>query len=363
MPPAFSVDDGKIVPASLKVKDNLIYGQDANITSYPNKYWADNVGFEVTKVNIKSGGSGYLEVPQIKFSGGGGTGAKATATLGSGGSIKYITVTNPGSGYLSAPTITIDGTQNQSSYSVATITAEIGNSKIRSIHHVSRFDRTTGTFLITTLSQTENFTGTGSQTAFNLKFPMDLRTTQVEVTVAGVESLQSEYAVSNIEYTDKSYVRYKGRITFTEPPATGSAIVVKYSKSINMLQAQDRINLFYQPTTGMLGNDVSQLMDGVDYGGIEVKSFTFGSGTGWSSEPYYTTTYDTYDNTYEDEVFTLDGSTNVFALAKPLENGVEYNVYKNGIRIDDANWMEVALAQLIIQMQLCYQLQVQDKLQ
>ena len=106
----------------------------------------------------------------------------------------------------------------------------IGNSKIRSIHHVSRFDRTTGTFLITTLSQTENFTGTGSQTTFNLKFPMDLRTTQVEITVAGVESLQSEYAVSNIEYTDKSYVRHKGRITFTEPPATGSAIVVKYSK-------------------------------------------------------------------------------------------------------------------------------------
>ena len=338
MPPAFSVDDGKIVPASLKVKDNLIYGQDANITSYPNKYWADNVGFEVTKVNIKSGGSGYLEVPQIKFSGGGGTGAKATATLGSGGSIKYITVTNPGSGYLSAPTITIDGTQNQSSYSVATITAEIGNSKVRSIHHVSRFDRTTGTFLITTLSQTENFTGTGSQTTFNLKFPMDLRTTQVEITVAGVESLQSEYAVSNIEYTDKSYVRHKGRITFTEPPATGSAIVVKYSKSIDMLQAQDRINLFYSPTTGMLGNDVSQLMDGVDYGGIEVKSFTFGSGTGWSSDPYYTTTWDTYDNTYEDEVFTLDGSTNVFALAKPLENGVVYNVYKNGIRIDDDTW-------------------------
>ena len=136
---------------------------------------------------------------------------------------------------------------------------------------------------------------------------MDLRTTQVEITVAGVESLQSEYAISNIEYTDKSYIRNKGRITFTEPPATGSAIVVKYSKSITMLQAQDRINLFYSPTTGMLGNDVSQLMDGIDYGGIEVKSFTFGSGTGWSSEPYYTTTWDTYDNTYE---YTDDDMSN-----------------------------------------------------
>ena len=104
-----------------------------------------------------------------------------------------------------------------------------------------------------------------------------------------------------------------------------------------MLQGQDRINLFYNPTTGMLGNDVSQLMDGIDYGGVEVKSFTFGAGTGWSSEPYYTTSYDTYDNTYEDEVFTLDGSTNLFTLAKPLENGVVYNV-QNGVRIDDVNY-------------------------
>ena len=337
IPPAYSSDDGKIVPASLKVKDNLIVGQDASITTYPNKYWADNVGFEVTKVNIKNGGSGYLEVPQIKFAGGGGTGAKATATLGSGGSIKYITLTEPGSKYLSAPTVTVDGTQ-ESGAIAATISAQIGNSKVRSIHHISKFDRVSGTFLITTLSQTENFTGTGSQTTFNLTWPMDLRTTQVDVTVDGIESLQSEYTFSNTEYNDKTYTRHKGQIKFIEPPATAKAIVVKYSKSVNMLQAQDRINLFYQPTTGMLGNDVSQLMDGIDYGGIEVKSFEFGSGTGWSSDPYYTTTYDTYDNTYEDEVFTLDGSTNLFTLAQPLANSVVYNVYKNGVRIDDENW-------------------------
>ena len=111
---------------------------------------------------------------------------------------------------------------------------------------------------------------------------MDVRKTQVEVTVDGVESLQSEYTYSNVEYTDKTYTRNKGQIMFSEPPANNAVIVVKYSKAITMLQAQDRINLFYSPTTGMLGNDVSQLMDGIDYGGIEVKSFTFGAGTGLS---------------------------------------------------------------------------------
>jgi hypothetical protein len=337
IPPAYSIDDGKIVPSSLKVKDDLIYGQDANIVDYPNKYWAENVGFEVLTVNIKNGGTGYLDVPVIKFTGGGGSGATATATLGTGGAIKYITVTNPGSGYLSAPTVSINGTQSTGSVA-AVVSAQLGNSKVRALHHVSKFDRVTGTFLITTLSQTENFTGTGSKTTFNLTWPMDLRKTQIEVTVDGVESLQSEYTYSNVEYSDKSYVRTKGQIMFAEPPANNAVIVVKYSKEITMLQAQDRINLFYTPSTGMLGNDVSQLMDGIDYGGIEVKSFTFGAGTGWASDPYYTTTWDTYDNTYEDEVFVLDGSTNVFALAKPLANGVVYNVYKNGIRVDDPQY-------------------------
>ena len=96
----FLVDqDGKIVPASLKVNNDLIVGQDASITTYPNKYWADNVGFEVLRVNIKNGGTQYLETPLVKFVGGGGSGAVAKATLGTNGTIKYITVTNPGRGY------------------------------------------------------------------------------------------------------------------------------------------------------------------------------------------------------------------------------------------------------------------------
>ena len=34
----------------------------------------------------------------------------------------------------------------------------------------------------------------------------------------------------------------------------------------------------------------------------------------------------------------LDGSTEIFPLTKALENGVEYNVYPNGVRIDDPNY-------------------------
>ena len=339
LPPAYSVEDGRIVPSSLRVTDNTLVGVDPGLVTYPNKYWADNIGYEVSAILIKNGGTGYLEVPLITISGGGGTGAKAQAYIGAGGAITWIKMTNVGTGYLSAPTVVIEGTQSEGS-TAAIVNAKIGNGKVRSGHIISKYDRVSGTFLITTLTQSQTFTGTASEINFNLTWPMDLRPSQITVTVDSIEALSSEYTFANIADTTKTYTRYKGRITFTEPPANNATIIVQYSKAINMLQAQDRINLFYAPTSGMLGNDIAQLVDGIDYGGVEVKSFSFSGGSGWSSEPYYTTTWDTYDNTYEDEVFQLDGSTNVFTLANPLELDTVYNVYKNGIRVDDPNYVD-----------------------
>ena len=64
-------------------------------------------GDNVTAVSVAGGGTGYLEVPGVAFSGGAGSSAAATATI-SGGAVTAITVTNVGSGYTSAPTVNID---------------------------------------------------------------------------------------------------------------------------------------------------------------------------------------------------------------------------------------------------------------
>ena len=337
LPPAYSVQDGRIIPSSLKVKDDALYGVDPGLINYPNKHWKDNLGYEVVMIQIKDGGTGFLEIPVITISGGGGTGAKAQAYIGTGGKITWIKIVNAGSGYLSAPTVIVNGTQSDGS-KLAVVSAKLGNGKVRSAHIVSRFDRVSGAFLITTLEETESFTGNASKQKIDLKWPMDVRPSQIYITINDVEKLTSEYTFENIAYTDKSYTRYRGQIFFTEPPANLASIVIKYSKAIDMLQAQDRINLFYKPTDGMLGNDIAQLMEGIDYGGVEVRSFDFGGGAGWFSEPWFTSTWDTFDNTYEDEVFQLDGSTNVFNLAQPLADGVLYNVYKNGVRVDDPEY-------------------------
>jgi hypothetical protein len=61
----------------------------------------------VVEVGVANAGTGYLEVPGVAFSGGGGSSAAATATI-SGGSVTSIAVTNNGFSYENVPTVSID---------------------------------------------------------------------------------------------------------------------------------------------------------------------------------------------------------------------------------------------------------------
>src|SRR5437016_7995918 len=55
---------------------------------------------------VNDAGAGYSSAPTITLTGGGGTGATASAVIGSGSIIEIVPV-NPGHGYTSAPTVTI----------------------------------------------------------------------------------------------------------------------------------------------------------------------------------------------------------------------------------------------------------------
>jgi hypothetical protein len=61
----------------------------------------------ITDVSIIQGGSGYVEVPGVSFSGGGGSGAAATASI-AGGKVTKILVTNTGSSYETVPTVNVN---------------------------------------------------------------------------------------------------------------------------------------------------------------------------------------------------------------------------------------------------------------
>ena len=73
---------------------------------------AFGTGITLTGFSLQNGGKGYT-TPTVILTGGGGTGATATARV-SGGVIFALTLTNPGTGYTSAPTVTLRDPQSKS---------------------------------------------------------------------------------------------------------------------------------------------------------------------------------------------------------------------------------------------------------
>jgi len=321
--------NGVITPSKVTINNDQLVGAD-NITTYPDKNWKDNIGYKITAINIANGGTAYTNPPAVEITGGGGTGATGTAYI-KNGVVYRINVTNSGSGYISSPTVTLSGSTTGT---LAKASAVLGESLPRTTHIGIKFDRNTGDTFVTSLQRTETFTGNNSQLKFKLKWPMDLRTNTITILVAGKKQLKSTFVYKNETDTTKTYTRQTGYIQFVLPPVNLSTISISYKINEDVLNTADRFAL-YQPTSGMPGKELAQVIDGIDYGGVEVRSIGFENNSGWGNEPYLQGEWDTFDESYEDEVFYLDGSTLTLNLANTLTSGIEYHIYQNGQRVDD----------------------------
>lgn len=62
----------------------------------------------IGSITVTAGGTGYTSAPTVGFTGGGGSGATATAVVENGVVVR-IDVTAPGTGFTSAPTVTFTG--------------------------------------------------------------------------------------------------------------------------------------------------------------------------------------------------------------------------------------------------------------
>ena len=336
LPPRYDEIAKKIISENVKVFDSQITGINDAIQTPPQKSWLDNVGFEIKDIVISDGGSGWSSGPFVTISGGGGPTLKGKATIAKG-VVNSIDIDVSNAIYITAPTVTFEGSQAESS-KPAKANVILGNNKTRSTHVTVKFDRITGNYLFTKLDETDAFTGTGSKKEFILRYPVDTNRDTITIFVNNIELLSGEFFVENVVDNTKSYQRQLGKITFENAPALDANITVNYKKSIEMLSASDRINFFYNPTTGMAGNDLAQLMDGIDYGGVQVDSIDFGNEQGFASSGFGTTRFDTFDQVFDDQIFILDGSTQTLELKSPLEAGVVYNFYKNNVRLDDPNF-------------------------
>ena len=125
-PPRYT--DGYIQASNIRVVGTSLTTNA--ITTYPDKHWLDNVGYSITEINVATAGTNYINPPVVTITGGGGSGAKATAFI-KNGKVTRIRVDNEGSGYISTPTVNLAGSTTGTS---ATASAVLGKGLTRSTH-------------------------------------------------------------------------------------------------------------------------------------------------------------------------------------------------------------------------------------
>ena len=334
LPPVYR--KGAITTIEATAKHGTVTVYDANINTYPWKSWYDNIGFTVTELKIISGGSGYITEPVVRITSDSGSGATARAFF-SNGVVNRIVLLTPGAGYLSAPTVTIDG-GILTTGKAARVVAIIGKGVIRSNLIKIKFDRLTQTYVVASLEETEVITPTGSKLQYALTWAPDIKIGTSTVLVGGSPALRDSYKLSIAKSTAKGYTTYSGLITFTSIPK--GEISVTYLKDVALLNAADRTRYYYNPQDGDLGNDLSQLMTGIDYGGVIVNGLGFEISSGWGALPFFSDKWDSFDATYDDYAITVAADTHVLppqnapAFPSSWMPGDEINVYHIAYNID-----------------------------
>lgn len=328
--PVFEND--KIMPINTTILNGIVQADNNKILEYPWKHWYDNLGYSVLSIEVTSGGQGYKSEPVVRIVSDTGSGAVARAFI-TNGRVARVVVISEGSKYLSVPTIVLDGGLIDGGIPGRAI-ATIGDGKVRSNKVQIKFDRTTQKYFVNRLEETQTFTGTGSKLQFLLTWAPDLRIGKSSVKINGVEALRANYKLAIAKSTSRGYTSHYGTITFNVAPAAGAVITVNYIKDWSLLNAADRIQYYYDPSSGELGKDLAQLMTGVDYGGVNINGLGFDVGSGWGSVGYYTDRWDSFDGTFDDYIVTVAANTHSFTVPYVPPAGTKMNVYHSSKNVE-----------------------------
>jgi hypothetical protein len=343
LPPRYVTAEGQILPFTVKVKNSQIEYIESDILKEPYQDWLSSVGYQVVEIRVIDGGTGYQGPPQVEIVGDAETTATAKAYV-SQGAVSKVIVETPGQGYVTIPTIRFNGSVGATGRPAKAIVV-LGNSLVRTNNLGIKFDRISPEFTVSSITVTQAFDGTGSRTRFELRWPVDLSVEKTTVFIDTEELLSNDFEVSNELDTTSKYTRYKGILTLTKAAPITTTVTINYAKDIRLLDAADRIQYYYEPGIGQLGKDLGQLMEGVDYGGVEVTGLDFDLGAGWDGLPWFTSGWDDFDVNYTDHLVVTDGVQRTFELPYTPADGEALNIYLNSVRIDDPNYDVYTLAE------------------
>ena len=224
------------------------------------------------------------------------THATATAVVRDG-TVTKINLLTAGSGYTATPKILLTGGASDGSTPTDTATAyaNLNNDLVRDIDVTLKFDR------------------------------IDQNATVFEW-------------AKNTAYSYGALIRYNNELyratkTFTSTTKFDENIgdLQKLKGDETFLTAASRTLGMYTPEAGMAGNDLTQLMTGIDYGGVMVTGLLFNEDQGWDRSPWYDAPWDNFGSS-KVKTFYGDGSTVLYTFdTAPLATEV-YTVYYDGVR-------------------------------
>ena len=369
-PAFYDVSLGKIRPFDV--------GRDIDkLTEYPWQMWNNYHKKYVSSITVSKGGSGYTKIPTVTILGGtiGSAGPfqiQATSSSGaSSGSYGYYyplftsedqakiwDSQNGGSGvahshtfdgyagtfYMPTSQISNHALADKSgtykmyvtpSTTAATATAKISNGKVTAITLIGVGANYTSTPKVA-ITGGEDDGSTPTDTAIahaNLKNDLvrDINTTIKFDRVSSTSSVidwtaSTSYAYGQlIRYNNELY-RATSAFTSTTDFDDGENDLYKFRGDETGLTAADRTKGFYAPISGMPGNELSQVMSGVDYGGTMVTGLLFDQNQGWDQSKWYDFPWDSY-GVSRIKAFGSDGLTATFTITPAPAVSDVYMVY------------------------------------
>ena len=230
--------------------------------TFPWSQWFSSYKLLVKSVSIVTGGSGYTVAPQVVVTGDAITPATFQATVNTAGVVTRITVLSVGSGYITTPTLTISGGNGTGATAVVVLEPQ----QVRDFTTTIKYDRITYASVVT--DWTANTTFTAGQL---VRFPVPT------VGVINV-SLPEVYSVT---------------ANFTSGSAFDPENYTKVDPST--LDGADRTIGFYTPNPNEPGRELAQVMNGIDYPGVQVDAPDFNENTGYDIGNFDTTPFDNID--------------------------------------------------------------------
>ena len=233
-------------------KPNTSSTDDVNrLKAGANSQYNNNKTFIVKELVIENAGSGYTVPPIITISGGGGTGATATAVIDSG-TVSSIVITSEGSGYTTTPTVEFSNSPGVK----ATAYARLSNEKIRTFDQTLKFDR--------------------------IRYTSDFK----------------EWA-ANTNFTSGDKITYQGEAytataNFTSGETfTSDSLTVIADESIS--NAMDRAIAYYQPTNKQPAKQLENLFYGIEYPRNKIVGPTFDQSPGFGRSGFDNVPFDNFE--------------------------------------------------------------------